>query len=117
MKKIFSILAIACVAFVFSSCSVESKTKSYYEDQADLDLEIAELGLEKLENTIDYYEYVKDLDDEDLKEWKKKRDNWEKEVAKENKEDFEEIKKEAKELNKKINDLKEDIQDRLDDLD
>lgn len=102
MKKIFSILAVAVVALVFTSCGMEGKYKSFYETEGDITIEMLKLSIEKAENDLARVEWLNGLDDEELEEYLDKNDDWEEDVEKDYEEDVDELKDELEKINKQI---------------
>lgn len=93
MKKFLQFAAVAAVVFVFTSCSVESKTKGYLEQLEQYKVEKAELVIEMQEASIEHLEYLEDLDKKDLRKVDKNGEKWMKEVYKEYKDEKEDLEK------------------------
>lgn len=105
MKKFLQFAAVAAVVFVFTSCaddSVEGKTKAYLEKIEQYKIEKAELAVEMLEEGVEYYEYLEDLDKKDLRKAKRNNVKWRKEVYKEYEKELENLKEQEDKIQKKV---------------
>lgn len=106
MKKIFTILAVAGVAFAFTSCGVESKVKGFMEEEKELQIRFRELYVEVAELEAEKWEYLSELDKDEVKEYVKNQQKWQKEIDKEYRDEIQELEREAKNINEDASDFK-----------
>lgn len=107
MKKIFTILAVVCVAFAFTSCGVESKVKGFMQEKKELDIKRAELEIEYAELGAEVAEYLSELDKADMKEYLKNERKWQKEIDKEYRDELKDLENEREKINKDAADFME----------
>lgn len=100
MKKFIQFAAVAAVVFVFTSCSVESKTKGYLEEIKQYQVEKEELTIDLYEDWIDFYEYLEDLDKKDFRKAEKNREKWIKEIRKEYRDEIRDLERQKKKIEK-----------------
>lgn len=100
MKKFLQFAAVAAVAFVFTSCSVESKTKGYLEELEQYKVEKEELTIDFYEELFDFYEYLEDLDKKDFRKVVNNREKWIKEIHKEYKAEIGDLERQKKKIEK-----------------
>lgn len=106
MKKIFTILAVVCVAFAFTSCGVESKMKGFMDEEKELQVRFHELSLELAELEAEKWEYLSELDKDEVKEYVKNQEKWQKEIDKEYRDELQELEREIKNINDDAKDFK-----------
>lgn len=109
MKRIFSVLAVLAISLFVISCSVESKTKSFIERQAEYKINTLELEIAEAEKMLEYYEYVADMSDEDFAEWAANHEDWEEEVEDEYKDKLDELEDKQEDLSEEISDIADDL--------
>lgn len=109
MKRIFSVLAVLAISLFVTSCSVESKTKSFFERQAEYEINTLELEIAEAEKMLEYYEYVADMSDEDFAEWAANNEDWEEDVENEYKDKLEELEELQEDLEDKASDMLRDL--------
>lgn len=117
MKRFLSLIAIVCVAFAFTSCDVESKTKSHYEGQADKVISIMEEIIDMAEAEKEHLEWVLELDDEEFEEYCDNMADWQEDAIESVEDDGEEVQDKMKDIVDDLGDIVKDLYRRADKLD